>query len=377
MSIEKSIKKIWYPADNGRSLPSAALLLSPLALLYRNVASLRNNLYDRHILKTHRLPCPVVSIGNITVGGTGKTPAVITIAEMLAESGLRPAILSRGYGGASKAPVNIVSDGKSLLMKPRDAGDEPVLMALKLPGIPVLTGPQRHMTGKAAIEIFGVDVLVLDDAFQHRQIHRDTNILLIDGGKLFGNGFTLPAGPLREPVTAVRRADIIIMTGTGEQRSEKRLDLRQSLMNLIPDHVKIFEGRHKPLNLLQKESGKIVPLDCIRGKRICAFAGIASPEAFRETLQAAGGMITSFLPYPDHHRYTQKDICDINDAARRGQAEMTISTEKDGVKLDAFPELMGHVFLLRITMAISSGQDDFKASILAGIDTWKKRRRHP
>jgi len=374
MSLQKIIKKIWYPDDDGPVTKSAGLLF-PLALFYRGAIRIRNRAYDRGLLTTCRLPCPVISVGNITVGGTGKTPMVIMLADMLAARGRRPAILSRGYGGASRFPVNIVSDGKSLLMQPQAVGDEPVLMARKLPGIPVLTGPKRYLTGKAAIDQFGVDVLILDDAYQHRQIQRDVNILLLDGHNPIGNGFTLPAGPLREPVSAMARADVIVITGVRDGLSVTGKNVQSDLENIVPKNIPVFLGQHRPRDLIQggSKSG-IFPLDKIRGKRICAFAGIGSPEAFRKTLVASGAHITSFLAFDDHHRYTERDICDINGAVQRGQADLMITTEKDGVKLDGFPDFMRQVFLLRIAMEIHQGQDDFTALILAGLESWKKQR---
>jgi tetraacyldisaccharide 4'-kinase len=374
MSIQRTIHKIWYPNHNTPFLQSSAILLSPPALLYRSLIFLRNSLYDRKILKTYRLSCPVVSVGNITVGGTGKTPTVIMIAEMLASKGRRPAILSRGYAGLSRSPVNIVSDGHNVLMQSRDVGDEPVLMAGKLPGIPVLTGPQRLLAGKAAIDKFGIDVIILDDAFQHRQVHRDVNILLLDGRNPIGNGCTLPAGPLREPIAAIRRADVVIMTGMKESLASPRTSLPWNLEKMIPKSVDIYGGCRRPLDLIQGgSSDHTLPLESLPGKRICAFAGIASPESLRNTLQAAGGDITSFLAFPDHHRYTEKDIYAIRDAAQRGQADLMITTEKDGVKLDGFPDFIRHVYLLRIAMEINVGQDDFTASILTKIASWKKQ----
>jgi len=370
MSVQTIIKKIWYP-DNDSPFPRAVrLLLSPPALFYRSLMCLRNGLYDRGLLPAHRLPCPVISVGNMTVGGTGKTPTVIMIAGRLAETGWKPAILSRGYGGASRSPVNVVSDGVTVLMRPEEAGDEPVLMALKLPGVPVLTGPERSLTGEAAIEKFGSDVLVLDDAFQHRQLKRDLDILLMDGRHPFGNGSTLPAGPLRESTSAMKRADMFVITGMRGSGYPER--------GMIPEKARVFHGRHRPLDLLPGDRAeRPVSLDKISGKRICAFAGIGSPDTFRNTLEALGGDITSFLAFPDHHRYTEKDIYDIAEAARRGPADLIITTEKDGVKLSTFPEWQRQVFLLRITMEISSGVDDFTASLLAGLDSWKRQRQRP
>ena len=177
------------------------------------IVAARNRLYDGGLLKQQKLPRPVISVGNLTVGGTGKTPTVIFIAHILKDHGYRPAVLSRGYGGSANAPVNVVSDGNRILMGWREAGDEPILIASAVPGIPVLTGSRRLLTGRAAVETFGADVLILDDAFQHRSLFRDIDMVLLDAARPFGNGFLLPRGPLREPRIPLRRADILLRTG--------------------------------------------------------------------------------------------------------------------------------------------------------------------
>ena len=198
-SLEEMLKEIWEGERTAGASVAVASALRLLSLPYGAAVALRNHLYDRELLRTAKLPCPVVSVGNLTVGGTGKTPTVILLAALLKEHGHRPAVLSRGYGGHAKASVNVVSDGNRILLGWREAGDEPVLIAGALPGVPVLTGPKRFLTGRAAVERFGADVLILDDAFQHRSLFRDIDIVLIDAARPFGNGFLLPRGPLREP----------------------------------------------------------------------------------------------------------------------------------------------------------------------------------
>jgi len=371
MSLQEIAHKIWYPGEDNPATSLAARLLYPPACLYGGMVLLRNRLYDTRALKVRRLPCPVVSVGNITVGGTGKTPTVIRIAEILAAAGRRPAILSRGYGGASRAPVNIVSDGKTLQMQAGDAGDEPVLMARKLPGIPVLTGPQRYLTGQTAIQNFTADCLILDDGFQHRELLRDLDIVLLDGRHPLGNGFTLPAGPLREPPIALRRADAIVVTGGDKEGVDNTLHRR--LGHFLREGAPLFRGRHQARDLIRGgQENDVRPLSALRDKRLCAFSGIAAPDAFRRSLVAAGGAITSFFAFPDHYSYTGKDIYAIGEAARREQADMIISTEKDGVKLQAFPDLMDRIFLLRITMEINGEGKDFPAWLQGKMETWKR-----
>lgn len=373
MSLQSTLKKIWYPTGDRQAVPgSAVLILSPAAWIYRCLIAFRNHLYDRNIFAVHHLPCPVISVGNITVGGTGKTPTVIMIAKLLAATGWRPAVLSRGYTGSATSPVNIVSDGEKVMMSSAEAGDEPVLMARTLPGIPVLTGAKRSLTGHAAIERFGVNTLVLDDAYQHRQIHRDINIVLLGGSSPIGNGRLLPAGPLREPISELQRADMAIVTGPAAVDLPEHEDKLTLLKRLMPDGLPVFKGQHKPQLLVQAISGNSTPMSDLQGKRVCAFAGIASPESFRQTVQNQGGIVTTFLAFPDHHSYTDKDIYAIGEAARKDRADFTITTEKDGVKLGRYPDFMRQVHLLQIAMVISGGEVDFDTALLAKLKLWKK-----
>ena len=208
--LPSKLRTIWYSETDASILNPLTLILSFLSLFYRSVVNLKNRMYDCGIFKQTRFPCKVISIGNITVGGTGKTPTVIMLAKSLKEKGYRPAVLSRGYGGKAKAPVNVVSDGSKILMEQIEAGDEPILIARAAEGIPVLTGPERIDTARFAIENLKANVLILDDAFQHRRIFRDVDIVILDRELPFGNGFLLPRGPLREPTTALNRAHFII-----------------------------------------------------------------------------------------------------------------------------------------------------------------------
>jgi tetraacyldisaccharide 4'-kinase len=256
-------------------------------------------------------------------------------------------------------------------MSARDGGDEPVLMAQKLPGIPVLTGPRRYLSGKAALRNFAVDCLILDDGFQHRELHRDLVIVLLDGRRPVGNGLLLPAGPLREPPDALCRADVIVLTGIKEADASRALGRRFD--HLLRKGTPVFLGRHEARDLIRgRSTDDVHPLAALRGKRLCAFSGIAAPESFRRSLEALGGAITSIFAFPDHHPYTETDICAITDAARRERAAMIVTTEKDGVKLRKFPDFMDRIFLLRITMEINGGSDDFPAWLREKTATWKR-----
>jgi tetraacyldisaccharide 4'-kinase len=346
MSIEEAVQGIWNgDRPKGRTTVLRALLRI-LSLPYSAAVALRNHLFDRGILSQAKLPCPVVSVGNLSAGGTGKTPTVILLAALLKERGFRPAVLSRGYGGHAKASVNVVSDGNRLLLGWREAGDEPVLIAQALPGIPVLTGAKRFLAGKAAVERFGADILILDDAFQHRSLFRDLNIVLIDAARPFGNKYLLPRGPLRESPTELRRADILLRTGDADDAAS----LREA------PSLPVFRGIHRPRGLVEAQTGRVSPPAILRGRKICAFAGIGSPEAFRRGLAALGAELISFRVFPDHHPYDPSDIEALRCVAQKSGASLIVTTEKDGVRLADFPDFQAMISLLRIGMEITPAE---------------------
>lgn len=330
------------------------------SLLYRSGVTLRNVLYDTGIFRVLRMPCPVISVGNIVVGGTGKTPTVIMLADMLNDRGWKPAVLSRGYGGRRKreSDAAVVSDGRKVLMDPEEAGDEPVLIAQRLPGIPVIIAGDRSRAGRLAVERFGSDVLILDDGFQHRRLARDIDIVLLDGERPFGNGFLLPRGGMREPHGALRRADALILTsggGTGNVPLEE-----------IP-HIPVFEGRRRSVDFVKGRENETRPLADLMGKRVCAFSGIANPDGFRRMLESLCVDIASFLPFPDHHVYTAGDVENIKKVCRDSGAHLMVTTEKDGIKLACFPDFFGDVCRLRITMEIVSSGPAFEEYVVTRL----------
>ena len=342
------------------------------SILYEGAVGIRNSFYNAGIFRTGKLGCKVISVGNITVGGTGKTPMVIMLANLLKEKGYRPAILSRGYGGKKKSRVNVVSDGRNILSGPDEAGDEPVLIAKSAGNIPVVTGKKRYLTGKYAIEHFGADVLILDDAFQNRSVFRDIDIVLLDEKSPFGNGFVIPRGELREPANALGRADIIVKTGARGQETEDRRqeqgarDRRQETEDRRQETgAPVYRAYRRPKDLLKTSTGDAFPLDYLRGKKILAFAGIARPDSFRETIaSAAGGEVVAFLPFPDHHVYTAGDLGRIRAAVSKSSAQIILTTEKDGIKLIDFPDFLRDIYLLRIEMEILPSQKEFEDIIL-------------
>ncbi len=343
-------QRIWND-DAYRGISPVRGILYSLSLPYRLIICARNGLYDRRMLSIAHLTRPVISVGNLTVGGTGKTPCVIRLAQILHNRGYRPAIISRGYGGKSKAPVNVVSDGQSVLLDADAAGDEPVLIARSLPGIPVLTGRKRHLAGQAAIERFGVNVLIGDDAFQHRQLHRDIDVVLLDASKPLGNGWLLPAGELREPPQSLRRASCLILTRHNATCPDDPRVAQMAREERLP----VYHAVHRFSGLLGPD-GSLQPPQSLQGKKVCAFCGIAKPESFKVLLVEAGAEVVAFNPYPDHYVFRRLDIDDLEDQCRRLQADMLITTEKDAMRLAGFPEFFKSLYVVRLEMDIEPAQ---------------------
>jgi len=341
------IHRLWYNRESFHPLHPLPPVALGLSYLFAGAVFVRNKLYDIGISEQRKLPCPVISVGNLAVGGTGKTPTVILIAGMLRDQGMKPAILSRGYGGSAVEDVNIVSDGNRVLMNPVEAGDEPVLMARALPGVPVLTGASRFETGSYAVNNLSADVLLLDDGFQHRSLHRDVNIVLLDTNRPFGNGYLLPRGPLRETAKALTRADAVIRMGIPEKSD--------GTMAPIPFPGPVFSGYHHPRDIVQAGSGVSSRAPALAGKKVCAFTGIGVPESFRTTLSGLHARIQSFIPFPDHYRYKESDLDDIRKAALRSSAEYIVTTEKDAIKLSDFNHFCDNLLVLRTEIRLVEG----------------------
>ncbi len=312
--------------------------------------------YRTGLAKTRSLPCWTVSVGNLTAGGTGKTPVALALARTLSEQGHTIAVLSRGYGGLAKGPVTIVSDGTGLRIHPPDAADEACLLASRLPGIPVLTGPDRYTLGLHAIKEFGVEGVILDDGYQHVQLARDRNLLLLDAERPFGNGFLLPRGTLREPPGAVRRAEGILLTRAESPNPEAAERLRAEHPSLP-----VTVSRFVPEAAVDVESGEPVPLDEHPTFWVC---GIARPADFFRLASDFGIQEAGRMVFPDHHRYTSGDVEEIHSRARAAGAGGILTTEKDGVKLRSVWRGGLSCRALRLGLEILSGSSHW--------ETWKR-----
>ena len=319
-------------------------LLIPLSWLYAAVVSIRNRLYALGVFKARRLPCRVISVGNIVVGGTGKTPTVIALAKHLQKEKVRVAILLRGYKRESREKVTIVSDGERVCASLKESGDEAYMMAKHLSGIPIVVSSQRYQAGQVALERFGVDVLLLDDGFQHRQLARDVDILTVPAHSAIGlqaaRERLLPAGNLREPPTALRRADVILLTHT--DTVDMLRDAKAALRQLAPNAL-ILESVHQPVHFYSLAPPKnsegtdfLRTSEAVKGKRILAVCGIGNPDAFAATLMRCSAESVKLLAYPDHHVYTEADFVGIDTVFQAVQADLIVTTEKDAQKLEAF-----------------------------------------
>lgn len=339
-------------------------IFSPLyALAMRlRVFFYRHNL----LLRRRRLPVPVVSVGNLTLGGTGKTPLVIYLAELLRRTGRRPAILSRGYGRREQRPL-VVSDGLRLLADAASAGDEPMLLAVSLPEVPVLVGANRVTNGRRAVEEFKADCLLLDDGFQHLALERDLDLVLFSAHDLPFNGRVFPGGPLREPWSALGRAQALVITGVSAENRERVAEFCCFLSRLAPD-LPCFRGEYLPVCLVDGHSGKTMPLAKMARRPLYGFAGIARPESFRETLRREDFLLTGFAGFADHHPYRAADYAALVAAARQRHAAGLITTEKDLVKLDAAVRATADfpLWALRVALFMEAAFDDFVARRLGG-----------
>ena len=344
--------------------------------LYRNVVQMRLTLYSQGIIRQRMLGCLVVSVGNLTVGGTGKTPVVEVFAKTLAAKGRRVAILSRGYRSKSRPllqrlkamllqsdhqiPPKLVSDGKRLLMDSAMAGDEPYMLASNLKDVMVVVDKDRVKAGLHAIKHMGADTLVLDDGFQYLRLKPRLNILLIDSTNPFHNHQPLPRGLLREPIKNVRRADYIFLTKSSGGSHLRHL--RKFLHRHNP-RAEIIECTHRPRYLEHVYTKERRELVFLRGRRIAAISGIAVPESFESFLETLGGEVVYRESFMDHHRYRQQEIIDFVNASLNVKAELIVTTEKDAVRFPLLDRRDLPIYFLRVDIDILSGEESFNECI--------------
>lgn len=356
MSRERAAARLLHGWEHG--FPHGpGLVMTALAGGYRGLLGAREWLYDRRVLHSRALACPVVSIGNLTMGGTGKTPAVELAVRTLADLGRRPAVVSRGYRRRSSG-VQIVADTASIRLDPEDAGDEPFLLARRLPGVPIVVGSHRYDAARLAVDRFGATAIVLDDGFQHRTLHKDLEVVMVRAERPWGNGRLLPSGPLREPLAALARAHLIVATGLAV-----RADLAEvsaTAAQYAPG-VPVLAARYAAVECWEASRMRAVPLAQLAGQRLLGFAGIASPDAFRLTLETLGVATPELVAFADHHWYTPADVValDARAAAADGVAGL-VTTEKDWVRLRTLPLPRRPLYVVSVRLTLVAGEERWR-----------------
>lgn len=341
-----------------RSLRGTVLRLAlvPLAGLHFLGLELYLLPYRLGVRKRYKLPVPVIAIGNLSSGGTGKTPMAARVGKLLRDRGLRVVLLSRGHGGSheKEAGAKIVSRGDGSLSLPAEvAGDEPTLLAQLLPDIPVVVGRDRRVSGKLACAEFSPDILLLDDALQFWQLHRDLDIVLLDARRPFDNGWMLPRGLLREPPFHLIRAGMVVLTRADRVSLESLERTKKRIQHLAP-RAALFTATHQPIGWIS-ESSSLKPLEAFTGQSVAAFAGIADGQAFRSTLEGMKISLKIFCEFGDHHTYNKEEILALIAQVPQGPF---LTTEKDLVRLRTIWPLDGPpLWALRIQLNVADDED--------------------
>ncbi|MBU3666417.1 MAG: tetraacyldisaccharide 4'-kinase [Chthoniobacterales bacterium] len=353
---------------------------------YAALVQTRLALYRGRFFRAQELGCRVVSVGNLTVGGTGKTPVTEMLARELCRRGRRVAILSRGYKSVPRPfgqrlrnrllknrdlfPPRIVSDGKSVLLDSRHAGDEPHMLAKNLPGVCVIVDKDRVKSGMHALRNFDSDILLLDDGLQYQRLRHRTDIVLIDREAPFGNEHLLPRGTLREPPSNLRRASYIIMTKCGPEPDRALIERIRRLNRTAA----IIECNHAPRHWQDICTGEILPLDHLKGRHVGAMSGIARPESFEEGVRRLGAKVDITKGFADHHRFTKKEILRFLEWCDRRSLDALVTTEKDAVRFPEIDDPAVPMLFLRVEIEILRGREHWESllSHLAGeIDAGK------
>ncbi|MDU4961170.1 MAG: tetraacyldisaccharide 4'-kinase [Sporomusaceae bacterium] len=373
-AVTAYLYKLVHDEERGAIATLLLALLGALSLLYGWAISLRLFLYRHSVLQQHRLPCRVISLGNITVGGTGKTPTAQKLAAAIRDRGFKVAVLNRGYRSKWRGDVGVVSDGKNIYMTAGEAGDEAYQLAKNLPGIPVLIGKNRILSGQYASEVFQVDVVILDDGYQHWKLARDFDIVLIDAMNIFGNNYLLPRGTLREPLHNLDRADAVLLTKVDQSGAEAVGTIRSTLACYNASAV-VVESVHSPQGFSEVEnwykdaSTAILPPDLLRGVKALAFSGIGNPSSFEQTLTDLQLDIIA-VRYPDHYDYAMSEMQRLMQQAVDAGAQALVTTEKDAVKIPA-EFIHSHrplpLYVLTIEVQLTEGAAEFMECVRSVI----------
>jgi tetraacyldisaccharide 4'-kinase len=371
-ATETFVLEVIFGQRRGKRAALVRSGLFGLSKVFTLAVKLRRALYNTRILRDSTLGVQVIAVGNLTVGGTGKTPVVEKLARELKDAGRNVAILSRGYRSKpppltkrlmdrllfkrDTTPPRIVSDGKSLLLDSETAGDEPYMLASNLKDVVVLVDKDRVKSGRYAIETFGCDTLLLDDGYQYWKLRgRRHDVVLVDCQQPFGNEQLLPRGTLREPPSHLARAHTIFIT-----KSDGKTDaLRRRIAHFNPE-AGIIECIHHPLYFEDVFTGERFGLDLIKGMKLASLSGIAQPESFEQSLVALGGELVYSKRFADHHRFTQQEILNAINRGKKRQARAIITTQKDHVRFPKLDRRDLPIYLMRVEIKILSGAKDFQ-----------------
>ncbi|MHC4945920.1 MAG: tetraacyldisaccharide 4'-kinase [Planctomycetota bacterium] len=312
-----------------------------ISFLYAGCIRFRNLLFDLSLLKAERVDVPVISVGNITVGGTGKTPLVLRVAEEAVRRGSKPGVVARGYGGVGDGGLN----------------DESRMLLKCLPGLALAQNPDRRRGARMLIEEHGIDLIVMDDGFQHRGLRREVDVVVLDAMLAFGFGRVLPAGLLREPLANLRRAHAFVLSRC-DQADAGQVERIEGRLEAVAPRVPRFRTVHAPSRLERVDSSLSEAVGALDGEKVYLFSGIANPQAFELTIKALGADVLGHTVFPDHHLYTEEDVRRIQRQAEVCGADRMITTAKDAVKLDPFPEA-ADFWVLEIGVSFLEREDEF------------------
>ncbi len=370
--LVKLIQEKGDDKDQPAGVNALLVVLHAFSFLFALAVSVRYFLYGIGLIRRFPLGIQVISIGNVTAGGTGKTPVTEIFARTLAAEGRKVAILSRGYRRKEAPlwqrlftqvvePPLVVSDGKHVLLDSETGGDEPYMLASNLPGVAVVVDRNRVKAGRYAIKRLGCDTIILDDGFQYQRLKHSIEVVLVDATNPFGNGKMLPRGILREPARNLARADIIFLTKCNGDVSAVREEVRR-----FNKKAEIVECRHAPKTLRDVWSREEFPLSWLEGKTVCTLSGIASPKGFENSLRHLGAKVVWCERYADHHRYAPSEILYALNRTSDMGSDALVTTEKDAVRFPRFETVPVRCLCLRIAIEIISGAESF-ASIINRI----------
>ncbi len=372
-SVEEYVRELLYRPPKDKKAACIAFFFRALSIVFGGIVFSREKLYKNRLLKDHPLGCRVIVVGNLTVGGTGKTPVVEKLARLLQNRRRKVAILSRGYKSkaepwwkkswhwlvhADPCPPKVVSDGVRCLLPYEKVGDEPLLLAKNLPGVCVVVDKNRVKAGQYAIEKFGCDLLLLDDGFQYFRLKGASYIVLIDATNPFGNGHILPRGILREPMNRLRRAQFIVFTKSDRVAAEDLKNLEQRV-RCHNEYAPIFFCKHVPKYLQAVNGTERLELSSLNGCRVAALSGIASPRSFEQSLEDNGANVVYGKHFLDHHGYSEEDLREFFAEAKRADADAVITTEKDAVRISATSFELPFYFL-RMEIEWTGNDDPFE-----------------